>query len=338
LPGLRYDDGMHIARVEDLDALRGYHAVEAAAMDHDFVALPADPFEELIPLLEGVPKAGELTELYLATDTDGTPVGTLGLNTPLLDNLSTVHVDGSVHPAHRRRGVARALLEFAVADVRRRGRSRIFIEAPWNPDGSDGPGFPLLRSAGGRAVLDDYRRVLDLDRHPAAERHPVPAGYRVVQWVDVAPEELVDGCAYLLGRMTIDAPMGEMDYEQEKWDAARYREKEAAAMSRNRRRTATAVVHESTGQVAGITDIGTNRDRHAIAYQWDTIVDPDHRGHRLGMVLKTWNHAFLTEQVPGVTHINTWNAASNTFMVAVNDALGFEIAEKWSEWQLDLPA
>ena len=37
-----------------------------------------------------------------------------------------------------------------------------------------------------------------------------PAGYRVVQWADVAPDALVDGIAYLLHRMVLDAPMGDM--------------------------------------------------------------------------------------------------------------------------------
>jgi GNAT superfamily N-acetyltransferase len=126
-----------------------------------------------------------------------------------------------------------------------------------------------------------------------------------------------------------------MDWEQEKWDAARYRDKERSAIDRKRRRIATAAVHES-GQVAGLTDIGVNAAAPEVGYQWDTIVDPDHRGHGLGLVLKTWNHALLVETVPGVRYLNTWNAASNSFMIRVNEAMGFEPVEDWSEYQLDL--
>lgn len=326
---------MDIAPVEDLAALQAFHSVEVATHDADFVALPADQLEELVPLLDGKPRAGELTRMHVATDA-GTAVGTVSISLPQLDNLTSANVSVGVHPERRRRGIGRTLWDFALEEVRRAGRRRVFVEAHWGPGETDGPAFSLLRGAGARQVLDDYRRLLDLAQHPVGEVHPVADGYRVVQWVDVAPDQVVEGCAYLSGRMTLDAPMGEMDYEQEKWDAARYRAKEQAAMERKRTRVASAVVHEATGQVAGITDIGVQRGRSQIAFQWDTIVDPDHRGHRLGMVLKTWNHRYLVEQVPGVTHINTWNAASNTFMVAVNDALGFEIAERWSEWQLDL--
>lgn len=331
-----YDGSVHISQVRDLPALQAFHAVEAAAMAADYVALPADELEELLPLLDGAPRAGEQTLLFLATEVDGTPVGTLTLTLYLLDNLEAAGLDGAVHPDHRRRGLGRQLLAFGLAEVRRHGRRRVFVEAAWAPDGTDGKAFALLRQAGGRAVLDDHRRLLDLRAQPPGDPHPVPDGYRVVQWVDVAPDELVDGCAYLLGRMTLDAPMGEMDYEQEKWDAARYRERESSAQERGRVRLSTAVVHEATGQVAGLTDIGLNRERTAVAYQWDTIVDPEHRGRRLGLVLKTWNHRQLVDRVEGVRFVNTWNAASNTYMVAVNEALGFQVAEKWSEWQLDL--
>ena len=325
-----------ITLVEDLDALQQFQLVEDAALAHHFVGMPADPIEERLPLLDGKAHAGELMRMYLATTADGTPVGTLMITYPQLDNLVVANVDGAVMPGHLRQGYGRQLFAEALDIVRAEGRSRVFVNAPWLPDGSEGPSFGFLRDAGARSVLEDYRRIVDLQTHPAGDLHPVPEGYRVEQWVDVAPEALVDGCAYLMGRMMIDAPMGEMDYEQEKWDAARYREKEQTAQDRQRVRVATAVVHEQTGQVAGITDIGVNRMRTDVAYQWDTIVDPDHRGHRLGMVMKTYNHLHLARTVPEARWINTWNAASNSYMVAVNDALGFEIAEQWSEWQLDL--
>ena len=66
--------------------------------------------------------------------------------------------------------------------------------------------------------------MIDLREHPPGPGGSVPDGYRVVQWVDAAPDDLLDGVAYLLGRMTVDAPMGDMDYAPEKWDAERYRE------------------------------------------------------------------------------------------------------------------
>ena len=325
---------MDITRVTDLPALEDYHRVRAAAYAHDYVGLPADPIEELVPTLEKPLSAGDYTELYVGR-VAGETVGTLHFHYPTLDNLELTGVEVVVHPDLRRQGHGRALADFGIARTKEIGRSRILSEAAFSTD-TPPLAQGLFDTYGFSLKLEEVRRMLDLHAHPPQPRCEVPAGYRVEQWLDVCPEALVDGCAYLMGRMMIDSPIGDMDYEQEKWDATRYREKEESAMSRNRLRVASAVVHEETGQVAGISDIGVNRRVPEVAYQWDTIVDPDHRGHGLGLVLKTWNHALLAETVDGIHYLNTWNAASNSFMIRVNEALGFEPVESWGEYQLDL--
>jgi GNAT superfamily N-acetyltransferase len=326
---------VEIREVTDLDLLKAYHQVEAAAFDNDFVALPADAIEELLPLVEGRQVPDEHVTFVVGFDGDA-PVATACLAMPLLDNLQGVNLEVHVHPEHRRRGHGRAMLHGALDRVREAGRSRVFVQAPWTADGEEGPGFPLLREVGAHEVLVDVRRLLDLRAFPPADPVEPPAGYRLVQFDERAPDDLVDGLAYLLHRMVLDSPMGDMDYEPEKWDAARYRDNEAAIVDRHRTRLGTAVVDEATGEVAGVTELGKNAHRHDVAFQWSTIVRPDHRGHGLGMVLKSWNHRQLTERHPEARWVNTWNAASNSHMIAVNEALGFQPAERWSEWQLDL--
>jgi GNAT superfamily N-acetyltransferase len=324
-----------IREVTDLDLLKAYHEVEAASFDHDFVALPADGIEELLPLVEGHQPSGEHTTFWVGFD--GTvPVATLSLSRPTLDNLSAANVDLHVHPDQRSRGHGRELLGFGLEQVRAVGRSRVFFETAWTSDVPEGPAFGLLRSVGAREVLVDVRRLLDLQAFPVGAPLPPPAGYRVLRWVDRAPDEVLDGLAYMLHRMVLDAPMGDLDYEPEAWDPTRYRESEASALRRQRTRLVTAVVAEPTGAVAGVTEIGKSALRHDVAFQWNTIVDPEHRGQRLGMVLKSWNHQQLVTHVPEVRWVNTWNAASNSFMIAVNEELGFRPAERWTEWQLDL--
>lgn len=326
---------MHISLVSDLAALEAFHAIESVANDHDYVALPADPITELVPAIGGEEIAGELTLLYLGLR-DGEPAGIVSLRLPTHDNLSSANLDLSVHPSLRKQGVATELLDFGIAEVKRRGRSRVFMEVPSSGEGVEAPAAALMKRVGARPVLDDYRRLLDLQKRPPGPPLEAPEGYRVVQWVDRCPDELVDGVAYLVGRMSTDAPLGDMDYEPEVWDATRYRAKEASAQARDRMRVATAVVHAKSGEVAGITDIGVARSRPEISYQWDTIVETSHRGRRLGMVLKSWNHQYLVEMAPGVRFVNTWNATSNSFMIAVNVELGFEVVDRWTEYQLDL--
>jgi GNAT superfamily N-acetyltransferase len=73
------------------------------------------------------------------------------------------------------------------------------------------------------------------------------------------------------------------------------------------------------------------------AYQWDTLVLPEHRGHRLGLALKVANLARMQAGHPDRTELHTFNAEDNPPMAAVNDALGFRAVERMGEWQGPVP-
>jgi GNAT superfamily N-acetyltransferase len=320
--------------VQDRAALAAWREIVSASLACDHVGLPADPIEERLPFLDGtLPEAGERVLLRLGV-LDGEPVAAVELNLPTLDNLAAVSLDVHVLPDLRRKGFGRQVLAAALDETAELGRPRVFFEAPSPLGGGAGPADALLQSIGARPVLKEVRRLLDL-QDPLATAPAAPAGYRLVQWIDRVPDEHVDAMAHLMHRMSTDAPLEDMDWEPEHWDAARYREKEEAAMARGRVRVATLAVHEATGTAVGFTDIGVSSFEPETAYQWETIVDPEHRGHGLGFVLKAHNHRRLIETSPGSRWINTWNAESNTHMVGINERLGFRPMEYWTEWQLD---
>jgi GNAT superfamily N-acetyltransferase len=56
-----------------------------------------------------------------------------------------------------------------------------------------------------------------------------------------------------------------------------------------------------------------------------TTVSRPHRGHRLGLLVKTAMLEWLAAAEPKLERIQTGNAADNEHMIAVNDALGFEL-------------
>lgn len=317
-----------IRQVTDLADLEAFHTVMTAGQAHDYVSLPADPFEELLPRLSEPSTRSERLERFLGT-VDDVPVGIMDLRYPLLDNLASAHLDVIVHPDHRGRGHGQALLDYGVTAAQKHGRSRFYLESAVEPAAR------LITKLGAIAGQQAVRRRLDLTA-PLRDRVPVPEGYRLVHYLDRAPEEVVDGVAHLQGRMSTDMPLGDLALEPEAWDAARLRDREDDLIAQGRSSASTAAVHRATGYVAGITDLVFNRRDPGPVGQWATIVDPDHRGHRLGLVLKSWNHHYLLEQSPAAEFINTWNAESNSFMVSVNVALGFEVMERWTEWQLDV--
>jgi len=55
-----------------------------------------------------------------------------------------------------------------------------------------------------------------------------------------------------------------------------------------------------------------------------------HRGHRLGLLTKAAMLDWLASAEPGLQRLVTWNAASNKHMVAINEALGYELLDPQS--------
>lgn len=196
---------------------------------------------------------------------------------------------------------------------------------------------------GAKRALDEVRRRLHVETLDRAalddlERSAVAAspGYRLVQWQNELPEPLLDDLAVLEARMSTDPPLGDLDWEPEVYDRDRLKGIEEAVRVRGRDIFGTGVVHEQSGMLVGYTQYGLDPDVAQHAWQWATIVLPEHRGHRLGLRLKIANLRWLLARSSRVQTIDTWNAAENAHMVAVNVAMGFRQIELSSEWQLDL--
>src|SRR5690606_11690552 len=130
-------------------------------------------------------------------------------------------------------------------------------------------------------------------------------------------------------------PLGALDYEPEAWDVERLREDERR-LEAQQRTSYVSVAVAPDGRIAGHTQAVVPATDPGRAFQWDTLVLPEHRGHRLGSALKVANLRRLQAEQPEVTSISTWNAEDNGPMIAVNDALGFRPVEVLEEWQRDL--
>ena len=72
------------------------------------------------------------------------------------------------------------------------------------------------------------------------------------------------------------------------------------------------------------------------AIQTDTLVLREHRGHALGLAMKVANLGALQREKPGLRFVRTWNADTNTHMIAINRQLGFRIVGWSREWAKDL--
>ncbi|WP_104431772.1 GNAT family N-acetyltransferase [Kineococcus xinjiangensis] len=272
------------------------------------------------------------SHLLLALGPDGGPRGAARIDLQLPDNTHVADVGVAVAPQHRRRGVGRLLLERACAVARAEGRTRLRggVERP--VDAATWPGSAACDRWGLPLGQTEARHRLELPVPPQrlveleTAALPHAAGYRVRTWAGPCADADVDALAALTARMSTDAPTGDLHVEPETWDAARLRAAEARAAAQGRR-SWTALAEDAAGRAVGFTQLVQSRHEPHRLQQWDTLVLREHRGHRLGTLLKIAALRAATADAPAARHVTTWNAAENRPMIAVNEAMGYRLDE-----------
>jgi len=246
-----------------------------------------------------------------------------------------------VHPAFRRRGVGRALLEHAARRAAENGRSILDADVAQGRAEMPSAGESFARRTGAGAGVVDARRVFVTAEVPperiarlreGAAR--AAAGYSVVSWIGPVPDEYLLGLAAVVNALN-DAPHN-AGVEARDWDARRIRERvESRQAARGGRLYSVAAVHDATGEMAAVTAIEVGDDHPEWGHQAITAVTGRHRGHRLGLLVKAAIHQWLAAAEPGLRRVVTWNAASNQHMIAINEALGYELLEPlWQSYEL----
>jgi GNAT superfamily N-acetyltransferase len=268
---------------------------------------------------------GNPREAWLATD-QGSAVGWYRLELPVRENADQAYLNIVVHPAGRRRGLGRALLQHAAGRAAATGRTVLNGAAR---DGS--PGEAFARVAGAKPGLVEVQRVLDIGRLEqgklAGLRGPAEraaAGYSLVSWVGPVPEEYIEQTAAVYNGMA-DAPR-DAEITHEAWDAQRVRERVNGLRPQYAMHDyAVAARHEDTGELAGLTEVSVDPADPGWGFQVFTVVRREHRGHRLGLLLKIAMMELLATTEPQLERIVTWNGQTNEHMIAVNEAMGYTV-------------
>jgi hypothetical protein len=133
-----------------------------------------------------------------------------------------------------------------------------------------------------------------------------------------------------------DAPLDELDLEDEVFPPERIRAYENATIARGERLHRLLVRHRQSGELAGHTIVAVEQERPTIGHQHDTSVVREHRGHRLGLRLKAGMLVWLAEIEPQLESIDTWNAESNDHMIGVNERLGYRVLGRALQFQRSL--
>lgn len=300
---------------------------------------PAEPKRLLVAELDGRVVARGFFETRSAPDW---PVG---------------YVSVQVLPEARGLGIGGALLERIEAGARAEGRTRLLAWVAVPPLG--GPSLPSPTGFGSvpeAAASTGFllRRGWRLEQVERASRYPLPDGlgdleqrvaealersggdYRVRAWAGRTPPERREHLAALYTRMTTDAPSAGLEDPEDVWTVERLIEAEETDMA-SPRTTLTAVVeHVPSGALVGYNQLSMPAERHRPVHQEDTLVIREHRGHRLGMLLKVANLLELQRREPGHPGVLTYNAEENRPMLDVNEALGFVPIGYEGAWRKDL--
>ena len=266
----------------------------------------------------------------------GTPVAVAAYSVSDYDNPHLAWTDLEVHPDHRRRGHGTAMLEMLRDTVLGLGRSSL-AGAAWELDGT--AAFATHHGFTARAVEVNRRQLIaevdwDEVERLRAEAWRAAADYELVRYPGRTPDAELPALAELTAAIN-DAPTDDLDIEDEVFSPERIRAYETAQLASGAGFHRLVARHRTSGQLAGQSVVVVEPDRPHLAEQHDTSVVRAHRGHRLGLLLKAEMLGWLRETRPEVASIDTWNAASNSHMIAVNEALGYRVVHQAVNYQRD---
>ena len=147
--------------------------------------------------------------------------------------------------------------------------------------------------------------------------------YTILSWTGRTPERWLEDFAALYTRMSTDAPTAGLEEPEDVWTVQRLIDDQDASATGPRTALVTAAMHRPSGRLVGFTELSVPFGTGRAASQEDTLVLREHRGHRLGMLLKVANLRQLAQTFPVVPAVTTFNAEENRHMLAINELLGF---------------
>lgn len=250
-------------------------------------------------------------------------------------NQGRASIDLQVQEAARHTGVGTALARQAARQARSTGVDVLGFSTTDTPTAT---GF--LSSLGATRCLVETRSVLDftsLDHDAVADWAQRPEGaeaYSLVRWDNGMTDADIIELARIYTVMNT-APRGELTLNDEQPDPGARREWLNVIRAAGDDYVTFCARHDPSEEIAGFTMVRVHRTSWpGHGFQEDTAVAPAHRGHRLGLWLKSSMLQDLRHSHPLLRRLETWNAAENEHMLAINNRLGYTATTTETDWEL----
>lgn len=204
------------------------------------------------------------------------------------------------------------------------------------------PAEGALRAAGMKLVYREKRSRLAVDdvdmplMRSWIERGSERArDYELLPLRIPFPDDAVERYCELQFQMNT-APMEDVERDDEVLEPRIWREQEEQTTASGHDLLTYVAVHGPTGQFVGSTSVQTDRLYPEQAWQFETVVHPDHRNKGLGRLLKASMIERVVADWPVVERIDTFNAGSNEPMLNINVAMGFRPIQSVNGYQGEL--
>ncbi len=250
------------------------------------------------------------------------------------DNDHLCRGDIGVAAAHRRNGIGRALLAAMIDAAEADGRS---VFGGGTIQGHDSEQF--LKAVGMEQKLLDRRSRLRLNEIPEGlldrwlgEVAVKAPGYSLIEIERKCQPEYRERFIDVLNAMN-DAPREGLDRNDEHVTLEQLDDWERQTEEVDGQESCLVVMHDESGDFAGYTHIAWEAELPQVLWQQGTAVKAAHRGHAIGRWLKAANLVKVMQENPEAMFVDTWNAGSNKWMLAINDDLGFRPYIWYTAWQ-----
>lgn len=267
---------------------------------------------------------------------EGAVVGEAAVEVGVWDNTDLAWFTLGIRPEHRRRGHGSRAVELLEELAAKVGCTKTGTSGWESADGSvtrfaQRLGFALASTEVQRTQWTQELPE-SLAEEAYAEAAPYAADYELVRLPGETPAGLVEEVVGLMAVIN-DAPLDDLDLEDEVFSAERLHLYERTILRSERMLYRVVARHVESGERVGQSIVVVDTDEPALAFQHDTSVARAHRGHRLGLLLKADMMRWLADVEPAVEQVITWNAASNDHMVAVNERLGYRVMGRELDFQ-----